>query len=122
MRMERVMCYEETPKLIAKGVPGGGYVYISTDDGESPIGTKDWFDNYQQSNEYVYSKNVAAFSGNAPIWLNEGEQLYGLKYYNQSTGRYSSSFYTVLYLNAPPVSQSQQPPINLTGTIQLNQQ
>lgn len=103
MKMEVVKCTRNVPMVIAKGVTGGGYVTISG----GPVGTtnnpEQWF---------VFPSGK--------VFLQEGEEIFGKG--GSSAYPLEYSLYNVVYYNNEPSNQTQASPINLTGTIQLNQQ
>lgn len=120
MKNERVIVkYNELkkPVLVATGVSGGGFVSIRLNhqyEGTFGFGGKDWL-----NNEAAY----ALLDKNKPnlLYLKEGEELYAS---SPSSSSDLSYYYFITYYNNEQFSTGnhQQAPINLTGTIQLNQQ
>lgn len=117
MKMVSVKCTGDAtysnPIPIATGVAGGGYVGISYYYGNNAsefIGTKECLADVNQAGRIYQGKEHV-------FYLNEGESLYGKSAF---AGSNNSTTYNVTYYNTAP--SSQQAPINLTGTIQLNQQ
>ncbi len=100
-----------TPVAIAKGVPGGGYVGLRSYNFSYPdtcikFGTKEVLEDKTMFIDFKSNELHV-------LYLNEDEELYA-----------PSSYYPfdLIYYNKEQFSQSQASPINLTGTIQLNQQ
>jgi len=116
MKMVRVVCVGETylkPIPVATGVQGGGYVGVSTRYAggyKDFLGTKECLENLNDCVEIAQDKEYK-------YYLNEGESLYG-----KCSSSNGVTVYFVTYYNNEPSNQSQPAPINLTGTIQLNQQ
>lgn len=99
------------PVAIAKGVPGGGYVGIRSYNFNYPntfhkFGTKEVLEDKEMFIEFK-ANDLHVF------YLNEGEELFAPSTYYP---------FDLIYYNKEQFSQSQASPINLTGTIQLNQQ
>lgn len=117
MKLTQVTCSTGKPEPIATGVEGGGYISIYTPAGNATIGMTEFAQNPSNLSNSVDLKQ-APLLYQEKFYLNEGEVLYG-----QGSSTYPVRF-TVVYYNQEPASQTntQTPPINLTGTIQLNQQ
>jgi len=103
----------KNPVLIAKGVKGGGHVAISAGLDVS-FYTKDMLSDLSSGVQ------ISKFFTRIPtLYLKEGEELY-------SVGQYGTAYTVsidILYLNEEQFSNEPQvSPINLSGTIQLNQQ
>lgn len=114
MKILRVLCTGETylkPAPIATGVQGGGYVGITARANtgyKEFLGTKECLQNLNDAIDITPDKEYK-------FYLNEGEVLYG-----KCSSSNGVTVYFVTYYNNEPSSQPS--PINLSGTIQLNQQ
>lgn len=95
--------------LIAEGGVGGNYVSVRSSYYESYIGTEEVLKDGSQCLKLEREDGLVKF------FLKEGEKLYGYS---------NNSIIYVVYHNTEenPQSESKSSPINLTGTIQLNQQ
>lgn len=125
LKFSSTVCSTFTPEVVATGVAGGGYVVIKTSSsyGSAQIGMSPSDFPTLKSETKFATAGFPYIEGNK-IWLNEGEQLYGRANYYAYDNSTKPSIYNVVYLNSEPTAQTntQTPPINLTGTIQLNQQ
>lgn len=133
MKFEKVTCTTMKPSVIATGVKGGGYIHLFTREVSAMIGTKEFLEEFNESPQQFYERtnagkkavtydSLSVFFRDKSFWLNEGEEIYGAAIYNGFNHTETPVVYTVIYLDTPVTPQSQASPINLTGTIQLNQQ
>lgn len=113
MKIERTLFFSNdySPRPIATGVEGGGYVTIKSNgygSGSltSSISMESVFTRYNQ----MELKNEQEVT----FYLNEGEVIYG-----QGSSTYTV-YMTVIYHNSVPSSQNNNP-LSFTGSINLSQ-